>query len=102
MRRLIHAATTMLTVGILLLCNVVAQQTPASNHNPATAAKTATTAKPHAAVSEEAEWNRALQLNSEAGYMDFYKKFPNTGRLACFMHERCRDGLLGTTLRRWC
>jgi hypothetical protein len=22
--------------------------------------------------------------------------------LACFMHERCRDGLLGTTLRRWC
>ena len=71
----------MLTVGILLLCNVVAQQTPASNHNPATAAKTATTAKPHAAVSEEAEWNRALQLNSEAGYMDFYKKFPNTGRL---------------------
>jgi magnesium-transporting ATPase (P-type) len=21
--------------------------------------------------------------------------------LACFMHERCRDGLLGTTLRRW-
>ena len=22
--------------------------------------------------------------------------------LACFMHERCRDGLLGTTFRRWC
>jgi hypothetical protein len=25
-----------------------------------------------------------------------------TPALACFMHERCRDGLLGTTLRRWC
>ena len=22
--------------------------------------------------------------------------------LVCFMHERCRGGLLGTTLRRWC
>jgi hypothetical protein len=24
------------------------------------------------------------------------------GTLACFMHEGCRGGRLGTTLRRWC
>jgi hypothetical protein len=39
-----------------------------------------------------AGWDITSQLVIVAGIM----------LLACFMHERCRDGLLGTTLRRWC
>ena len=35
-------------------------------------------------------------------YAAHYGGVPIDYCLACFMHERCRDGLLGTTLRRWC
>ena len=37
-----------------------------------------------------------------AGASGYVIKAHLTTDLVCFMHERCRGGLLGTTLRRWC
>lgn len=50
MRKSLVTAATALTVGILLLGNTLAQQTPASTPKPATAAKTRSTTKPHTAT----------------------------------------------------
>ena len=50
MRKLSLTAASTLTVCIMLLGNVVAQQTPASTPKPAPSAKTSTTATPHPAT----------------------------------------------------
>jgi len=46
------------------------------------AALEAVAAMQGAAATEECEWNRSLRLNSEEAYVNFYKRFPNTKRMA--------------------
>ena len=51
----------------------------------------------------------SLQAEPLLGYREIAKHYGcstayivKIAALTCFMHERCRGGLLGTTLRRWC
>jgi FKBP-type peptidyl-prolyl cis-trans isomerase FklB len=55
MRKLWLTAATLLTVGVVLLGNALAQQTPASKPTPASTAKTTSTAKSHPATAAKSE-----------------------------------------------
>ena len=71
MRKLFLTAAAMLTVGILLLGNTMAQQTPASTTpKPATAAKTTTTAKPHTATTA-AKSTQPLTLTTQKDKLSY-------------------------------
>jgi FKBP-type peptidyl-prolyl cis-trans isomerase FklB len=64
MRKLFLAAASTLTVGILLLGNTIAQQTPVSTPKPASTTKTTTTAKAHA-TTPAAKTTQPMKLTTQ-------------------------------------
>jgi FKBP-type peptidyl-prolyl cis-trans isomerase FklB len=65
MRKLLITAATTLTVGILLLGNTAAQQTPASSPKPATTANTGSIAKPHTATAAKSTQTLTLKTQKD-------------------------------------
>jgi FKBP-type peptidyl-prolyl cis-trans isomerase len=65
MQKLWLTAASTLTVGILTLGTISAQQTPASTTKPATAAKPSTTAKPHTTTTPAAKTTQPLKLTTQ-------------------------------------
>src|SRR5208283_2901835 len=65
MRKLLITAAATLTVGIFLLGNTVAQQTPASTSKPATTASTSSTAKPHTTTAAKSAQPLALKTRKD-------------------------------------
>jgi FKBP-type peptidyl-prolyl cis-trans isomerase FklB len=70
MRKLFLTAASTLSVGILMLGNIAAQQTPAATPKPATAAKPATTAKPHTSATA-AKTTQPLTLKTQKDKLSY-------------------------------
>jgi FKBP-type peptidyl-prolyl cis-trans isomerase FklB len=69
MRKLLLTAASTLSVAILMLGTITAQQTPAATPKPATAAKPATTAKPHTATA--AKTTQPLTLKTQKDKLSY-------------------------------